>query len=312
MDCSTIIVSYNTFELTAEAIRSALASGRPIDHEVIVVDNASPDSSYDRLLKEFPAEEFPNVHILGGSDNVGFSAANNIGAARAKGSVLFFLNPDTVVHDDAIPKLTAFLNNHPDVGIVGPLVLNSDGSEQHSVMPFPSVREFIRHRIPLTALFRPEARRLDENPPESGPVDIVKGCGLALRRDVFNRVDGWDESYFMYSEETELCWRMREEGLNTIYYCDAVITHHGGVSTRERYVDHQLVVAKSQHHFLRRHGKPTVRLANRITGVVGFGCRAVLLRLLGRLRGPQADEYNLRADAASALWRWYFSDYSVS
>lgn len=305
MDCSTIIVSYNTFELTRAAILSALESGNQIRNEVLVVDNVSPDGSYQRLREAFPEEEHPNVHVLGSEANLGFSAANNIAARRAKGRVLFFLNPDTLVHDDAIHQLVTLLDTKSEVGAVGPRVLNTDGTDQYSVMPFPTVGELLRHRVPVTAILRPGSRRHDPIQHHSGPVDIVKGCALAIRREVFDMIGGWDESYLMYSEEAELCWRLRSRGLSTYFLREAVITHYSGVASREKYVEHTLLTARSNLQFLQRHGTPVLRVANRLTGIVGFGVRAFVFPILERVRPSEAEEYKLRGRAALALWRWY-------
>lgn len=310
MDCSTIIVSYNTFELTRAAVQSALDSGRTLRHEVIVVDNASPDNSYAKLQKAFPESDYSNVHITAGEKNRGFSAASNEGARRASGCILFFLNPDTFVHDDAIPRLVSLLNERPEIGAVGPRVLNTDGTDQYSVLPFTTIGELIRHRIPLTAILRRDSRRKDPIQAQSGQVDIVKGCALAIRRDVFNMVGGWDESYFMYSEEVELCWSLRSMGFSTYFLREAVITHHGGAATRERYVEHQLMTAQSTLKFLRRHGSPLLLITNRVTGLLGFGARAALFPLLAQLRPLESEEYRLRGRAAAALWRWYLFQYS--
>ena len=309
MDCSTIIVSYNTFELTQEAVHSALASGSAFKHEVIVVDNASPDESARKLREAFPSEAYLNVHILDSGGNIGFSAANNLGAARASGRVLFFLNPDTVVHHDAIPQLVTFLDAHPGIGAVGPRVLNADGTDQPSVLTFFDARALVRHYLPLTALFRADARRYDPVPTSSGPVDVVKGCAIAVRRDAFDAIGGWDEAYFMYAEETELCWQLCEAGYQTYYLREPVITHFGGVASREQYVEQQVMDRRSVLHFMQRHGSPGVIALNRLAGFLGFSIRAAVFPLLARLRPADAEEYQLRGRAASALWRWFLRDY---
>lgn len=309
MDCSTIIVSYNTFELTRAAILSALESGSSINHEVVVVDNTSPDNSFARLQEVFPQTDYRNVHIIGGERNLGFSAANNEGARRATGRVLFFLNPDTLVHDYAVPKLVTLLDENPDIGAVGPRVLNTNGTDQYSVLPFTTIGELLRHRIPLTAILSSSSRRDDPIQKKSGRVDIVKGCALAIRREAFDMVGGWDESYFMYSEEAELCWRLRSQGLSTYFLREATITHHGGAASRDQYVEHQLMAAQSTLKFLQRHGSPRLLITNRLTGVLGFGTRAALFPLLALLRPSDSNEYRLRGRAAFALWRWYLLKY---
>lgn len=310
LDASTIIVSYNTFELTREAVRTALDAAPGLRHEVIVVDNASPDRSAERLREAFPADAFPDVHVLANAENAGFSKANNQGAARARGRVLFFLNPDTLVRDDAVRRIVAFLDARPDVGAVGPRVFNPDGTDQPSTLPFQTAGWLLRHYLPLGDLLRGSDRRSDPVPPRSTFVDIVNGCALALRRDAFDAIGGWDESYFMYAEETELCWALREAGYRSYFLREAEIVHYGGASSRERYAEQQLMSCQSAATFLRRHGSPWLVGLNRAAGFVGFAGRAAAFGALMRLRPERAEDYRPRREAASALWRWFLTDYS--
>lgn len=310
MDCSTIIVSYNTFDLTREAVSTALAAAGGLAHEVIVVDNDSPDDSAARLRAAFPEPAHPNVHIVANAENAGFGKANNQGAALARGDALFFLNPDTVVHGKAIRVLFDYLTAHPDAGAIGPRVFNPDGTDQPSTSSFLTARRILRHHVPLGALLRGKDRRQDVIPPTSQPVDIVKGCALALRRAAFDAVGGWDESYFMYSEEAALCFALREAGYTNYFVREALITHYGGVSTWDNYAEQQVVQQRSALHFLRSHHTAGLIALYRITGVLGFGLRALLFPMLTRLRPQGTSDYRRRGQAAAALFRWFLFDYS--
>jgi len=305
MDCSTIIVSYNTFDLTQAAVEAALAAGGGLAHEVIVVDNNSPDGSGPRLRDAFPEAAHPNVHVLENTENAGFSKANNQGAARAQGRVLFFLNPDTVAHGQAVRTLFDFLTAHPEAGAVGPHVLNADGTDQPSTAAFPTARGILVHHLPLGSLLRGKDRRQDAIPPATEPVDIVIGCALALRRDAFDAVGGWDESYFMYKEETELCRALREAGYVNYFVREAQITHYGGASTWDTYAEQQIVQQRSVLQFMRRHYSRWFVAWYRLTGALGFGLRAMLFPLLERLRPHGASDYRRRGQAAATLFRWF-------
>lgn len=306
MDCSTVIVSYNTFDLTAEAVRTALAGAPGLVHEVIVMDNDSPDGSAARLRDAFGDD--PRVRVMESGGNVGFSAANNLGAARATGRVLFFLNPDTLVHGDAVTRLAAYLDAHPEAGAVGPRVLNADGTDQVSTAPFESVGSILHHCFPVV----PRARVPALGARADGPaeVDIVKGCALALRRDAFDAVGGWDERYFMYAEENELCLALRQAGYVNVFVPGAVITHYGGAASADRYAEQQVLASQSSVAFLRRHRSRALVEFNRVAGTVGFGARAVLFPLLARLRPDRADEYRRRGAAAAAISRYLALDHS--
>ncbi|MDT0633173.1 glycosyltransferase family 2 protein [Rubrivirga sp. S365] len=300
MDCSTIIVSYDTFDLTREAVRSALEAAPGLRHEVVVVDNDSPDGSAARLRAAFAGDA--RVRVVESGGNVGFAAANNVGAGRSSGRVLFFLNPDTVVHGDAVARLVAYLDGHPEAGAVGPRVLNGDGTDQVSTSPFDTAQSIARHLLALPAP-RPPLDR-------PAPVDVVKGCALALRREVFDAVGGWDERYFMYAEENELCLALARAGRQNAFVPDAVVTHIGGAASAGRYAEQQVVASRSHAAFLRRHGSPALARFHRAGSAVGYGARAVAFRALARLRPARAADYRRRGDAAAAIWTWAVFDYS--
>ena len=310
MNCSTIIVSYNTFDLTRESVETALAAADGLAHEVIVVDNHSPDESAARLRAAFPEAAHPNVHVVANAENAGFGKANNQGAALARGDVLFFLNPDTVVHDQAIRVLYDFLRVHPEAGAIGPRVLNPDGTDQPSTSSFLTAWRILRHHLPVGALLRGKDRRQDVIPPTSQPVDIVKGCALALHRAAFDAVGGWDETYFMYSEEAELCHALREAGATNYFVREAAITHYGGVSSWQNYAAQQVVQQRSALHFLRRHHNAGLVAFYRITGALGFGLRALLFPILTRLRPQHASDYRRRGQAAATIFRWFLRPHS--
>ncbi len=312
MDCSTIIVSYNTFALTREAVETALAAAPGLAHEVIVVDNHSPDESAARLRAAFPEAAHPNVHVVANAENAGFGKANNQGAALAQGDVLFFLNPDTVVHGQAIGTLYDFLTAHPDAGAIGPRVFNPDGTDQPSTSFFLTAWRMLRHHLPVGSLLRGQDRRQDAIPPTSQPVDIIKGCALALRRAAFDAVGGWDESYFMYSEEAELCFALQEAGFTNYFVREAEIIHYGGVSSWDHYAEQQVVQQRSALYFLRRHHSAGLIVFYRITGLLGFGLRALLFPILTRLRPQAAPDYRRRGQAAAVLFRWFLSGFNAS
>ena len=310
MDCSTIIVSYNTFDLTRAAVEAVVAAGGGLAHEVIVVDNDSPDDSAARLQAAFPPSEHPNIHIIANAENAGFSKANNLGAARARGTALFFLNPDTLAHGHAVRTLFDFLTTHDEAGAAGPHVLNPDGTDQPSTASFLTTWSVLRHHLPIGSMLRGKDRRQDVIPASTQPVDIVNGCALALRREAFDAVGGWDASYFMYAEEAELCHALRQAGYTNYFVREAQITHYGGASTEERYAAQQIVQQRSALQFLRRHHSRWFVGWYRLTGALGFGLRALVFPILRRLRPQRAAAYQRRRDAAAALFRWFVGDFS--
>ena len=309
MQVSTIIVSYNTFELTVEAIESSVASSPEIQHEIIVVDNNSPDGSGAKLREYFCVGDDDPITIVQLEQNIGFAAANNVGAAHAKGEVLFFLNPDTVVRPATISRLYAFLNEHPEVGALGPYVKNPDGSDQESVGSFVTVSSLIRYFFPSSAVLQRGFSKKPNIPDSTSEVDIVKGCAIAIRREVFDQISGWDESYFLYAEERELCFAAKGLGYKNYFLRTASIVHVGGASTgRENYADQQIIQQKSSLQFLQRHHEPYMIGLNRVLGVLGFGLRATIFPILEF--ATKKSHYHIRGEAAKKIFLWYVRDYT--
>ena len=308
MDLSVVIVSYNTFDLTREAVQTARTSGdrSGLRHEVIVVDNASPDRSGPRLAEAFAHD--PHVTVVCNPGNSGFSAANNQGAALSTGRNLFFLNPDTRTLGEALGTLVAYLDAHPGAGAVGPRVRNADGSDQRSIGFFPTAARLLRHYLPVFDGLRGRSARLELILPESAFVEVVMGCALALRRDAFDAVGGWNEGIFMYAEEDELCLHLTRAGRPSYFLREAEIVHLGRQSTADGFANHQIVAQRSFAAFLRQHFPHLVRL-DRFLGTLGFGLRALVYCLWLRRR-PHDAALRKRYDAARGLTLWYWSSYS--
>lgn len=229
MHVSIVIVNYNTCRILDECIVS-IKNETKVDYEIIVVDNASADGSCQMLR-----EKHPNVKLIENQGNVGFARANNQGFSIANGKYFFMLNSDTVVLDGAIDKLAAFMDEHPDVGICGPRNEGTEGELQYSCDHFPSFWNNLwsyanfANRFPKIALFRRGLMRYWDYSVQRD-VEKIMGCALMVRNDLYRQLGGLDNSYFMYFEETDLCYQVRKAGLRTIYFPDACIIHYGGAS----------------------------------------------------------------------------------
>lgn len=225
---SVIIVSFNTCKMTLECLQSAFAATEGIDAEFWVVDNASTDGSVDAIRKEFPS-----VRIIASDSNLGFGAANNRAMEAAAGELFLLLNSDAFPRQDSIRTLMQTMRRNGRAGAVGPRLLNSDGSLQHSCFRFPSPLHCWRENLWLSALFansdrfgdyrrwRHDAERL---------VDSVSGACMMVRREVFEQVGGFDETFFMYSEETDWQRRMRDAGWLIVFTPASEVVHLGGGS----------------------------------------------------------------------------------
>jgi len=227
VDLSIIVVSWNTRNLLQRCLNSVYAVPDRVQREVIVVDNGSTDGS-TRMVRG----EFPRVRLIENIQNAGFARANNQGFVRGAGRYLLMLNPDTEVRPRALATLVAFMDSHPDAGAAGAMLLNADGTPQTSCYPEPTLfREFWR-LFHLDALW-PRACYPMASWPLEAPrqVEVAQGACLILRRDALSSVGLLDEDYFIYSEEVDLCHRMRRAGWRVYWVPQAAVVHHGGRST---------------------------------------------------------------------------------
>jgi GT2 family glycosyltransferase len=218
-ELSIIIVSANGVDALCACLASIFRDPPPFPFEVLVVDNASSDGGPERLRREFPT-----ARLILNRDNIGFAAACNRGAAAASGRCLLFLNPDTIVHAGALGSALAFMAQHPRAGIMGCRTLNHDGSLQNTARSFPSLaRVFVQ----LSGLSR-RFRRLRLPARELGRPDYVQGSFLVIARSLFTSLGGFEERFFLFGEEVDLCLRARQAGWDVAYDPTTVITHFGG------------------------------------------------------------------------------------
>jgi GT2 family glycosyltransferase len=230
-DVSVIVVSYNTREVTLGCLRSIFERSRGCSYEVIVVDNASSDGSAEALR-----EAFPQAVVIASPENVGFARANNVGLAKATGSCLLLLNPDTEVFERTLADTLAHLRAHPEVGLIGCRSFGADGVQQSTLFRYPTlpavlVNVLFPGRIMRRSRILGRSRYVGESLDEIRDVDVVAGCFMFLRREVYEQVGGMDEDYFMYGEEVEWCYRIHRAGWRIRYFPGASILHYGGVSS---------------------------------------------------------------------------------
>jgi GT2 family glycosyltransferase len=225
---SVIIVSYNTREMTLDCLRTLTVELSGIESEIWVVDNASEDGSAEAVRRDFP-----EVHLIASDKNLGFGAANNRGMERSKGDAILLLNSDAFPRPGAIAALLKYLEQHPDVGVAGPRLLNKDGSLQLSCFKFPSPARCWLENLWLSALFRKSPSLGDYRrwPHDSERVvEFVSGACLLVRRVVYEQVGGFDEMFFMYSEETDWQRRITDHGWMIAFTPAAEVMHIAGAS----------------------------------------------------------------------------------
>lgn len=227
---SIIIVSWNTCEITCNCLRSIFDQTSELEYEVIIIDNNSSDNSVAAI-----EESFPQVQIIANKNNVGFGKANNQGMQIAKGGYFLLINSDTIVLDNAIKKTYDFATKHLEAGVVGCRVLNSDMSLQPTCYMFPSILNRIifisgTYKIFKKNRFFGREQMTWWNRDTAKEVDVVTGCFMLLPRKVYEETAGFDERFFMYCEETDWCWRIKNAGWKCLFTPDGVIIHLGGAS----------------------------------------------------------------------------------
>ena len=196
---------------------------RQIDAEIIVVDNNSKDSSCDMVKAQFP-----NVTLIENKENLGFSKGNNIGVKHAKGEYLCILNPDTVVAEDTFIKILNFAQTKTNLGIVGCKLINGVGEYlPESKRNIPYVKAALLKLVGNSEAYY--ANHLEEN--QTGKVDVFVGAFMLIKRDVYIKMNGFDEDYFMYGEDIDLSYKVLKAGFNNYYYADTTIIHYKGEST---------------------------------------------------------------------------------
>jgi N-acetylglucosaminyl-diphospho-decaprenol L-rhamnosyltransferase len=264
-DVSVVVVSFNTRDLLARCLETVREQAGP-SLEVVVVDNGSTDGSV-----RYVRERFPEVTVLPLGENRGFAAANNAAFARCRGEYVLLLNSDTFLHDGALAALVDAARRHPRAAAVGPRLLNGDGSLQRSAWPFPQARRLLLEAVtlhrPLARLGLVEDLRLWAHDDERA-VDFLIGACLLVRRHALDEVGGFDEGFWLYGEEADLCWRLSQRGWQVVLAPDAVATHVGGASSAAS-APRLRHFYRGQKRFLLKHGPRGAWALARLALVLG-------------------------------------------
>ncbi len=254
MDISIIIVNYNVREFLNNALGSLYKAVQKFQSEIFVVDNASDDGSVELIQKNFPL-----VKLIANSNNAGFAKANNQALKQSSGKYILLINPDTIIQEDSINKLISFLEKNTHVGMAGCKILNPDGSLQLPCRrSFPAPWVAFTKTFGLSTLFpksklfaRYNLTYLDEN--ETYEVDAISGSFMMIRREVYEKIGGLDESFFMYGEDLDWCFRVSRAGWKVYYVPITSIIHYKGESTKRSNIDELRVFYNAMRLFVRKY-----------------------------------------------------------
>jgi len=231
-DLSVVIVSFNTREVLRRCLHTLATEAKQFSVEVLTVDNASRDGS-----PEMVTSEFPHVRLLQAGKNLGFAAANNLAFQVAQGKYLVLLNSDAFLLPGALDRAIAHMEEHPGTGLAGGRLIGEDGSWQPSARQFPSLlNDFmsfsgLAHRFQKSR-FWGRADRTWADPLEETGTDWVPGAFSIIRASVLEQVGGFDDSFFLYYEEVDLCRRIKAAGHAVRYLPDVGVVHLGGESSK--------------------------------------------------------------------------------
>ncbi|MDR2147514.1 MAG: glycosyltransferase family 2 protein [Tannerella sp.] len=290
MKLSVVIVNYNVKYYLEQCLDSLLKSVQNIDSEVFVVDNCSTDDSIAYLRPKFPT-----VRFIENTENIGFSRANNQAIALSSGAYILLLNPDTVVGESTMENVCLFMDNHENTGALGVKMLDGYGNFlPESKRGFPTPRNSFTKMTGLSKLFPKSKtfggyhlRYLDEN--EVHKVDILAGAFLLLRREAIEKAGSLDNDFFMYGEDIDLSFRIKQAGFD-VYYLPEPIIHYKGESTRKdiRYVKrfYEAMLIFFNKHYPHSNGlfKGLIRLAILGTGFFSAIRKLLKIKTLNRKR----------------------------
>lgn len=259
MDLSIIIVSYNTCRLTVDCLESVYGSETVYSYEVIVVDNASKDDSVQAIQ-----ESFPQVRLIANNDNTGFAKANNQAMEIAQGHYVLLLNSDTIVQPDTFQTMIAYMDEHPDLGAAGCKIILPDGSlDKACRRGFPTPSASFYYAFGFSKLF-PDNPRFNQyqlgymDPNETYPVDCLVGAFMLVRKETIRQVGGLDETFFMYGEDIDWCYRIKQAGWGIHYHPATYIVHYKGASSRRKpfkiiYEFHRAMWVFHRKHYKRKY-----------------------------------------------------------
>ena len=283
IDVSICIVNWNTKELLRQCLNSIKERTAGLTYETIIVDNDSRDESVQMVKLDYP-----ECLIIESKENLGFAKGNNEAVKGASGKYIFYLNPDTELITNAIYGMFFILEKHADIGAVGCQLVTSVGQIQYTcARTFPSPLNQFSLLVMLNKLF-PRSRQLSTAEMEywdhtdSREIDCLSGACIMARKHIIDGLNGFDEAFFMYAEDVDLCYRIRSEGWKIHYLAEERIFHHEGASSKKRANRHFSAIMQraSNYYFLTKHFGRIQALKYRVAVAVGSIIRLCVLMFL--------------------------------
>ncbi len=270
MDLSVIIVNYNTKKLTMDCIQSVLNSKLNFQYDIFVVDNASSDGSVEEIKSKFA-----HVHVISNKENVGFSKANNQAIKASNSRYVLLLNSDTIVNENTLDEMIFFMDEETNVGAVGCEVNLPDGTlDKACHRGFPTPEASLYYMLGLAKKFPNSAKynsyhKSYMNMHEVHDIDCLVGAFMVVRREAFEQVGLLDEEFFMYGEDIDWCYRIKEAGWRIVYNPTVSIVHYKGASSRRKPIKIVYEFHRAMYLFHKKHFKMKYNFL--VNGVVYTG-----------------------------------------
>lgn len=294
MDLSIIVVNYNTKELLRQTIQSIIDTagepcknnnevesfmykpGQPLQYEIFVSDNGSKDGSIE-MIKEC----FKEVKLIENNANIGFAKANNIAIKQSTGRYVLILNSDTVIKEHCLQKCIAYMDKHKDIGTLGCKLLLTDGNlDRACKRGYPTPEASLYYMLKLHKLF-PQSKKFGAyqlnylSDDEINEVDSLVGAFMIVSKEVCDKVGLLDETFFMYGEDIDWCYRIKEAGFKVVYYPKAFIIHHKRASSKKKRIKTIYEFHRAMYIFYNKHYKKKYNIL--VTGAVYLGIALKLI-----------------------------------
>jgi len=304
---SVIIVNWNAQDYLRQCLDSVYATSLPCVQEVIVVDNASVDGS-----PEMVAKDFPDVVLIRAPSNLGFARANNLAMTRATGALVALVNSDALVHEGCLQALAEYLQQHPDVGIVGPKVIGGDGHLQETCRHLPTLWNTTCRAFALDHLFGKRwifggYELATSTYGERMEVEVLSGCFCVARRQAVDAVGGLDDQFFFYGEDIDWGKRFRHAGWKLVFLPEATATHFGGGSSSKAPLRYSIEILRATLKYWRKHHGITGQAMCLALLILHHGIRLVarsIKWLVGR-GSSEVSRYKFSEDVACLRWLFF-------
>jgi len=303
-DISVCIVNMNNRDLLEQCLESICRTTRQASTEIFVVDNCSSDGSAEMIQARYP-----EVRLIRNDRILGYSASQNRALQRCSSRYILVFNEDMLVLPGALDHMVAFMDAHPDAGMLGCRLLNPDGSLQPSCWPFPNLKSRFLRALYLDGLA--PAGRL------SGvfylgswaydsvrEVDVIQGCCMLLRRELLQQVGLMDEEFFLYFEETDWCYRAKQRGWKVYFTPDAEIVHYGGQSTGRQPARMGVIYLQSLLKYFRKHHGRVAASAVWSLSAIETALRLIYWRIRWLLQGPKREHAAYKISLYSPALHW--------